>query len=791
MSNRVRFLIRIAILMCSALIGFQFTALAPAGAATAFLSGQVTDAGKPIAGATVNVRGNSVEYTTRTDRLGDFSFATLLPGTYVLSASGAAGFAQTSVDLGQGGATVTLALAPKQIGFVSASRTQTARGSGTDLTLNQAMLTRTPAGGSLPELLLQTPGAARGANGVVHINGDHGDINYIVDGVSIPQELNRNIGTEFDPNDISFVDVLQGAYSAQYGERFASVVNISTRTGAAAAPGFIGEAQGGSYAHFDQRLSYHGPLAGGSLVVAVRNERSDRGLDPPNFASPHNAFSNANQFVRFTLPRGNDYLNFTLSHAYHAYQIPSDVENGEAASTDDNELQDDLFAALQFRHSIGDHGSLSFGPAFKRSRIRDLSDPANDFAYGEALNIAAGGTATDCANAVTSGNFNNATCAYSLFGDRTAKDYRFNVDYALRSRAHEVRAGAVYDAANVTKTYSVTLQPGNFLAPLYTPLTPAIATKVTDSAPNVGHTEEAYLQDTWKMGANYVLDYGIRLDSFQVHSSEFVNGTGMTSPRVKLTRVFSPRSSLYAFYGRFFTPFSLENVSPTAAAQLNLPKQPTVAAFDLKPQRDSVYEIGGHLAFGVGDLGFRAMQKNAADLIDDTQVGVTLLHQDINYQLGRIATQSAYYQLPLARSGRFYASVSHTYSVNKGCETQLLAPCFGSPTEWTPADHEQRWGITSGALINDRHNGWLAIDSEYGSGLSSAICQPGTPGFCKRTPHVTFDTEKGIGLGRDSALTLRVRNLLNDRYFVTLLNAQGNHYAAPRTFDLGIKFGAP
>jgi len=38
------------------------------------------------------------------------------------------------------------------------------------------------------------------------------------------------------------------------------------------------------------------------------------------------------------------------------------------------------------------------------------------------------------------------------------------------------------------------------------------------------------------------------------------------------------------------------------------------------------------------------------------------------------------------------------------------------------------------------------------------------------------------------ALTLRVRNLLNDRYYVTFANAQGNHYAPPRTFDLGLRF---
>ncbi len=617
---------------------------APAQAATSFLTGEVLAGGKPVAGAVVVASGNNASYKTVTDALGDFAFATLLGGTYVVTASGPPGSASIRVDLGQSGAAITLTLQPREIASVTSYRAQTARGAGTDLTLNQTMLARTPDGDALPEVLLQIPGAARGANGVVHINGDHGDINYIVDGVSIPQELNRNIGTEFDPNDVSFIDILQGAYPAQYGERFASVVNITTRTGTGAARGFSGEFQGGSYGHLDQNLAYHGPFGGGSVVLAMRNEQSDRGLDPPDFNSPHNGFSNTNQFLRFTLPHGNDYLNFTLSHAYRSYEIPNDIAGGQPATTDDNELQDDLFAALQFRHSIGSHGSLSFGPAFKRSRIRDVSDPANDFAYGEALNIAAGGAPSDCADALSTGVFTNATCAYSLFGDRTARDYRFNVDYALASRVHEVRAGTVFDAADVVKTYAVTLQPGNFLAPIYTPLAPGSATTVTDNAPNMGHTLEAYVQDSWKMGASYVLDYGVRVDSFLVTSTEFRDGTSMMSPRVKLTRMFGPRTSVYAFYGRFFTPFSLENVSPTAAQQLNLPNQPTVAAFDLKPQRDSDYELGAHLALGNADLGLRVMQKNAADLIDDTQVGVTLLHQDINYAQGRIATQAVYYQ---------------------------------------------------------------------------------------------------------------------------------------------------
>ncbi len=64
-----------------------------------------------------------------------------------------------------------------------------------------------------------------------------------------------------------------------------------------------------------------------------------------------------------------------MSHAYQTYQIPNDINGGQPATTDDNETQDDLLAALQYRHPIGDHGSLSFGPSYKRSQIRDFGDP--------------------------------------------------------------------------------------------------------------------------------------------------------------------------------------------------------------------------------------------------------------------------------------------------------------------------------------------------------------------------------------------------------------------------------
>ncbi len=799
-----------------ALFAFFFFAVSSIGTAlaqaTTFLSGIVTAHDQPASGANVTVLGNNLTLHAKTDAHGRFTVTGIPIGTYTVDVTGTDGSAALQVEVPSAGATITASLTQvKQIGRSSVTSRPPIQGSGTDFTLGATTLSHSPGAGRLPDLLLQIPGAARGANGVVHVNGDHGVLGYIVDGAPVPQELNRVIGGEFDSNDIAFMEVIQGAFPAQYGERFASILNINTKSGSGP-PGFAGSIDYGSFAHVDQKLDWHGNLGKGYLQIGVRDERSNRGEDPPNPSSPHNGFSNANQFLRYTLPVGNDFLNLTVSNSYQTYQIPVDVEGGAPASTNDNETQQDLFSTLQWRHPIGDHGSLSVGTFYKRSRIRDFGDPSNDFIYGEAQNS---GGPNDCANAAFPAgspftnpvgdpnvNYSIRTCGFSLGSDRTAIDVGGNLDYENRSAHHRVAFGGLYDATHVAKNYGVTLQPGNFLAQTFPTLAnPDGSFTVVDNAPNIGHLSAAYLQDNWKMSDHWELDYGVRQDLFQIFSTEFQRSFAQTSPRVKLTYTFSPYANIYAYYGRLFEPFSLENVAPAASYLLNLPLQSSPAAFDLKPQRTSDYEVGGHFSVGRGDLGVRIMQQNITDLIDDTQVGFTNLHQDINYQQGRIATQSLYYQHPLSNASRIYGSFTHTYSVNNGCETQLLAPCFGAPSDWTPADHDQRIDVNAGIVVNDRRGGWFAADGEYGSGLSSALNPNGgitcagpnyslnIGGPCKRTPHVVFDVEKGFGLGHGAAITVNIQNIFNDRYLVTFLNAQGNHWAPPRTVNVGYRFG--
>jgi hypothetical protein len=56
---------------------------------------------------------------------------------------------------------------------------------------------------SFQQVLLQAPGVVQEEFGEVHVRGDHGDVQYRVNGVSLPESLN-GFGQEIDTHLIQF-----------------------------------------------------------------------------------------------------------------------------------------------------------------------------------------------------------------------------------------------------------------------------------------------------------------------------------------------------------------------------------------------------------------------------------------------------------------------------------------------------------------------------------------------------------------------------------------------------------
>ncbi len=738
-------------------------ATAPARAQTV-VSGHVLDAaGTAPAQAIVILSGANRTATATTDREGSFSFGAVADGEYDVFASGSAGVARAHVIVASTPVTVVLRLAPRSLGRVSVSSAAVLR-SGGSAVFTGSQLAHSPASDNLSDVLVQMPSAARGSNGQIHMNGDHGDIGYYLDGVPLPQELDRVIGSEVDVSEIGFLDVIEGAYPAKYGDKFGAVVNIATVAGTGA-PGGRFTTDFGTQGLGELSLVQHDAVGRGGITVALRSSRTGWALDPPVPDANHDRGSASNAFIRLTLPESaTRALNLHISHAYQTFQIPPDTSNGTPSGTDDVETQDDTFVALSDVRTIGARGSFAFGPTLKVSRIRDFPDLANDFAAAPGDN---------CSGADPSAP---QSCLFAALTDRLARDTGAFASYTLGSAHHMVESGVDYDATATAKLYDIYLQPNNFLDPGAT--TPTL---VTDAAPNVAHSVGAYVQDGWGVSTEYRLDYGARYDEFTIASAGFRDGYAQVSPRLKLTRIFDDRTSVYAYYGRLFTPFSFENVSPAVAAELS---PGSGASFDLSPERESLYELGGVFELGAARGSWKVAHASIVDVLDDAQVGATNLHQDINFGDGRGDFQVLAFQFPHDDGSRDTVSLTHSRAVNRGCGSRLLSGCAPPPYDWFDADHDQRWDGSFAKELRTRGGDWLTVTSEYGSGLSTGTsCDT-----CKVPPHWTFDAEYGVHAGARSALVLTVRNLLDDRYAITSNNAlQGTHFAQPRAAEVSYR----
>ncbi len=775
---------RDAVALCLILLLTSLSVGTAFAQASTSISGTVVASGKPVPNAKLTLSGNNLTLQATTNAAGAFRFNGLSVGSYTVTTAADNGTPiSTQVDLTSSGANVTIeTVVTQEIGRITSSIVSppVARQSGTDFVTTNTQIERSAYVNTLPNILLQVPAAARGSNGQVHINGDHNGLNYYIDGVQVPEGLNRVLGNEIDPADIGFMEVIEGAYPAQYGDRFAGVVNISSKS-QTGPTGATLQAAGGSYNAYDGIFGFHTPVgSGGGLYFGAREASNSWSLDPPVTDPVHNAGSVSSQFLRFAIPSGNDNLSFLLTHSLQTFQLPPDTGSGTPAITNDNEIQEDTLATLIDRHTFGENAVLTYGMLYKRSRLLDTNDLNNDL-----IGQIAGPQAAPCTD------FSNCSF-FSVNADRTDINTRFVADYSIVTGKHEIRVGGLYGAETLQKNYVMTVPATTPDGSMLTPFT------VVDNAPNAGHTQQFYIQDGWQPDAHFRLDYGVRSDSFQVFSTDFDNGFAQWSPRVKATYIFNRGANVYAYYGRLFVPFSLESVSPVAAAMLYVP--PSVTTNDLKPQRDSLYEFGGHLPLGGGELGVRISHKVSTDWLDDTQVGATNLHQDINFPLGEVNSQTLYYNQQFGLGSRFYVSASHVTAVNSmNCETELLQNCaaLGPPGgDFVQADHDQHYDASAGLLVNDRHRGWFSMNSEYGSGLSrgdTTLCPPfplGDALNCKVPPHLTFDIAKGFAFGRHNQVAIAIQNLLNDQYAITLNSSlQGTHYAKPRSVELRFFFG--
>jgi hypothetical protein len=84
---------------------------------------------------------------------------------------------------------------------------------------------------SVEQVLLQAPGVTQdsAASGLLHIRNEHGNIQYRINGVMLPDGV-TGFGSIFDTSFIGKMSLVTGALPAEFGLRTSGIVDITTRT---------------------------------------------------------------------------------------------------------------------------------------------------------------------------------------------------------------------------------------------------------------------------------------------------------------------------------------------------------------------------------------------------------------------------------------------------------------------------------------------------------------------------------------------------------------------------------
>ena len=300
---------------------------------------------RPVSGAQITLRSANSQWskTSVSDNAGEFRFNAVPLGDYSLTVD-VPGFssAQQKVSLGTSrDVNVHLALSvaagSETVQVTDTATTINSESSTSSNTVNRRQIAQTPGGdqtNSLSMITDYTPGAYI-IHDQLHIRGGH-QVSWLLDGVPVPNtNIASNVGPQFDPKDIDYLEVQRGGYNAEYGDRTYGVFNVVTRSG------FERNREGefvASYGNFNttndqlsfgdhsQRFAYYGSLS---------FNRTDLGLETPAPQVINDQSAGLSGFTSLIFNgTPNDQFRLVASARGDHFQVPNTPEQQSAGFRD-------------------------------------------------------------------------------------------------------------------------------------------------------------------------------------------------------------------------------------------------------------------------------------------------------------------------------------------------------------------------------------------------------------------------------------------------------------------------
>ena len=710
---------------------------------------------RPVAGASVKLKSATSDWSqsTQTDQDGAFLFNSVPIGDYTITVS-QPGFANS-----QQAATVVAESAPVlhfqlQIAALNQTATVTAEAQVTNLDsatpttlVSREDVARTPGADRTNSLQIITdyvPGAYY-THDQLHIRGGH-QVSWLIDGVPVPNSnIASNVGPQFDPKDIDYLEVLRGSYSAEYGDRTYGVFNVVPRSG------FERDNEGeivtsfGNFYQTNDQASFGGHTSRFAYYASVNGNRSDLGLQTPVGQIVHdaeNGYGGFGSFIFNVTPK--DQLRLVTSLRRDYYQIPfdpnpNDPENQQfdTLGLRDGQHEADAFVNFSWVHTLNSNLTLTVSPFYHYNNA-DYNGAPNDTPISTTQNLTStygGGQATFNAN------FTKNDLYAGIYGYEQHDNEVFEIIFNDNS--------------------------GN--------------TNFRDTESPSGGVVSAFIDDRFKMTPWLTLMAGIRPEHFSGGVTEdTINprfGAAVEVPRLKW--VFR------AFYGHYYQAPPLITAS---GPLLQFVTGQNLGFLALHGERDEESQFGVTIPYRGWALDLDTFKTRVNNFFDHNNVGESNIFFPLTIDGALIRGWEATLRSPrLWKRGQLHLAYSNQVALARGAITGGLTD-FSLPSGYSPLDHDQRNTLNIGFNAALPWRAFASSNVYYGSGFTNGSPNAQFPGPYL-PQHTTFDLSLGKSFGENYSVSVTTLNVANRHLLIdNSVTFGGFHFNDPREIYVELRW---
>jgi outer membrane receptor protein involved in Fe transport len=630
-----------------------------------------------------------------------------------------------------------------------------------------------PLGDATPlnQVILQTPGVVQDSYGQLHVRGDHGNVQYRINGVIIPEAIS-GFGQSLELRFAERLSVLTGALPAQYGYRTAAVVDIQTKGAVQDDEGHVGLTLG-SRGHTEATLDVGGSQGGLSYYLTGSWLRDGVGIENPTPARDalHDVTRQGKGFGTLSWLLGDDSrLSVIFGVTDNRFQIPNvpgltptyaldGVPPKDSAALVASQRERNRFGVLTYQASAGADVDWQVSLFTRSTDVHYRPDPVGDLQYN--------GIAAD------------------ILRRNTAQGVQADLSWRL-GKAHTVRAGLFAQRETSTTDNRAQVFPAD---PAGNP-TSGVPIAIDDGTRIQGRLWGAYVQDEWQPTRAITLNYGLRWDQLNTVVDE-----NQLSPRLGLVLELSKDLRLHAGYARYFTPPPTEKIDTTSVAKFlgTTNALPSDANTAVKSERSDYLDAGfSWQASPELTLGLDAYYRKVRHLQDEGQFGNALIYSAFNFAEGRIfgLDLSASYRTH-AFSG--YVNLGLSHARGRKIETGQFnfdeAEQAYLENHWAHLDHEQWLSVSAGLAWRLGDGLGASADALMGTGLRNGFANTEhLPGYATVNLALTKVFDLGAPWGKLDT-RLAVINAFDRSYPLrdgTGIGVGAPQYGARRTLYVGV-----